>query len=320
MMKNVCLLIPCALLTICSVGATASAKTRINYFKCTPFFLNGDKTIMTFDVNASEALPLNIEIYIINPLYPDGTLLTKTKITSSKVLNYNYDNKYTYASENKVKVSYSVGKEKKKSFSHAIEVSNGSFYTLNDSVFDYSTTSKNYFYSGDSANWTLNSERYTFYNFENTYVPNYYHKINISDFYLKANSTFQNKISYGNALFAITNREHAFDGFNHDETFAYIPLCLTKKGDDYVLSFDRDLYVDPFTLQMSPVQEDGFVKTDYLYFPRDKKRFENEYQCMITINNLGIDKATFVSYFKYKSLLNIFGDCRNSEFCIVNYD
>ena len=47
------------------------------------------------------------------------------------------------------------------------------------------------------------------------------------------------------------------------------------------------------------------------------KRYEEEYDCFIVVDSIGIDDAKVSHAFTIKSQKNIVGDCLNSEFCIV---
>lgn len=310
------LLLLSTLTAVNSIGADIAPSSSISSFKCTPFYRSGKVSKISFYVKASRTNKTSITIDIINDLYPNGIKIYSKIFTTSETVNVSYNNNYTRSSGNTLRVTEKLS-DTTKIIQHEIEVAESNTTVINDSIFEFNSSS--YFYSYSNNLWQRKKEKTIFYNFEDQYMPNYYHQIDISNFQVDLNQSFNSaSVSCDNAVFAITNINGIFDSFEHDADFAYIPLTFEKKNSIFVLKFKNDIYVNPLTLKMSAYAELGFVKTAHFYLPRNEKRNENTYNCYISFEGMGIDKSNFLASFKYKSLLNTFGDCRNSEYCIVN--
>ena len=300
-----------------SIGATPSkTESGITKIVCTPFYLNEKMSYVSLSVNATRTERASIKVSIVNDLYPDGIIIfTKMFSTSSKV-DVEYNNEYTRPIGNSIVITQTINRATT-TIKHDIEAVVSNAEVVNESPYEYTSTSNFYTWLSITKKWKTSKEVYVMTNFEEFYMPNYYHKIDISDFKItyKTTSGFFNMRS---GLLAITNLNGSFDSFEHDKKYAYFPIVLVGTSSNYNLSFENKFYVDPMTLIMSPVPKDGYVETKNLYLPRNEKRSENNYDCMLTLDGLGQDNTKFLSRFKYKSTLNILGDCRNSEYCIAN--
>ena len=198
-----------------------------------------------------------------------------------------------------------------------IDTISGSSYRISGSDCDYNTSGKIFTYK-EASGWVSIVEKLTFTNFNDTYIPDYYHKIDLKEFKIKTSLSFPSILTCSSAYLYVTNYNGAFDDFKQNSGRAEFEISLAKSSSSYYLKFKDDLYVNPETLRMYSTNVPNTVKTSYLYFPVDGRRYEDKYNCYISINGLGISYSSFLLTFKYKSLLNIFGDCRNSEYCIVN--
>lgn len=316
-MKKLSLLLLSFITSTFGLGATTETPYGLRTFKCTPLYVDGSTSTFSFDATCTIAKKVKIEIFLINDFYPEGKSLYSGSLSRKGIINLKYNNEYTRPKGNSILIKETLSDGSVKTYNHSIEVAKSQFCKINDANYSYESTSS--FYTLTNKKWSVIKEQYNFYNFEEFYFPNYYHKINISDFSLKPISSFEsNTVIFNEAKFLISNRDGIFDSFEHDKSYAYFNLNLVSSKNGFNLAFKDQLYVNPTTLEMSSTPKDGFVKTNYLYLPRNEKRIENSYDCTILISGLGIDKSDFMTKFKYKSLLNTFGDCRNSEYCIVN--
>ena len=309
------LLLLSTLTAVNSIGASSTTSQGISTIKCTPFYRAGINSTISITYKTMKKSNVVIIVDIVNSLYKEGTNIFKGVFTGASTINIPYDNNYSRNSGNTIRITQIMGGNTK-IIEHEIDVAESSVAVIDGSIYNFE--SKSYFYIYENDTWLKKKETVTFYNFENQYVPNYYHQITISDFSIKLSESIDNKINCSNAVFAITNKNGIFDLFEHDEEFAYFPLDFENEGSVNNLKFKNDLFVNPQTHQMSPIQKPNYVRTTVLYLPINEKRFEDTYNCYISFVGFGIDRATFISNFKYKSLLNTFGDCRNSEYCIVN--
>lgn len=309
------LLIPSLLLCFSSVGASAVTTNTITSFSTTPLYNDGSKTNMQIQAVGTNANITKVEVYIINDLYPDGISIYSASFSSKSSKNFSYDNSYTRPN-NSIKISWH-GKlaTSEKSVTKAIPVIDGTTYSINKQL--YTNTSRGKIYTFSNGSWTETSQTLKFTNFEDIYMPDYYHKLDLSIFKIKYNLSFPATMSCKRATLSISDKDNKFKNFSHTYGVFQIELKLTKSNQNYTLGLSNKLYVNQTTLEMSPVSKSGFVATDYFYFPRNEKRNEGNYKCHINLDGIGIDHSTFQSSFSYKSILNIMGDCRNSEYCIT---
>ena len=304
-------------LTTTSIGAVPLKDDNgLTKVVCTPFYLDKKMSCISLTANATKTIRVSIKVSIVNDLYPEGIEIGTKAFSNISTYNLEYNNEYTRPNGNSIVITQTIFKEKT-IISHDIEAVTSNVKTVNESPYEYTSLSNFYTWSSKTNKWKESKEIFVMTNFEEIYMPNYYHKIDISDFKIEYKTT-SGFINMRSGLLAITNLNGSFDSFEHDKKYAYFPIVLAGTSSNYNLSFENKFYVDPMTLKMSPVPKDGYVETKNLYLPRNEKRSENNYDCMLTLDGLGQDNTKFLSRFKYKSTLNILGDCRNSEYCIAN--
>lgn len=314
--RNIVLFLSSSLLVASSMGATVSYYA--DDFSVAPLCLDGKPSLMEFKVYANSTNTVTVKISIYNDLYTSSKSIYSSSFSSNQTVQFNYMNEYTRQGENEIRLTWQCKKTKQgATIKRNVDVSSGDlirinssryFYTSNSSIFNHKNS------SGDSSRKQI----INFYNFENLYMPNYYHKIDISTFHFDFDGSFPYKLDFDSATLTLIDKNHIFNGLERSGENIFIPLSLYKNGNDYSLCFKNDMYVNQLTLEMSTKSQTGYVKTKYLYFPRNGKMYETDYDFNISIFGLGIDHSTFVSSFKYKSERNIIGDCRNSQYCVVN--
>lgn len=310
------LLLLSTLTAMSGVGAGTDTNSGVYSLKCTPFYRAGINSKISFNVRASKMNKVIVTVDIVNDLYKDGITIYNKTYTAAGSANISYNNSYTRSSGNILRIKQGTSK-RNKTIECEINVAKSSTIVIGDSIYNFESNS--YYYSYSNSGWSKNKEKISFYNFEDCYMPAYYHQIDFSNFYIKLNETLNtSNISCENAVFGITNKNGIFNSFEHDSELAYFPLTFERKDSSFFLKLKNVLYVNPLTQEMSATQKTNFVKTRLIYLPKNEKRYEDEYNCYISLEGFGIDRADFLTNFKYKSLLNTFGDCRNSEYCIVN--
>lgn len=316
-MKNrILLLLSSTALVSTSVGAT-TATNSLTSFKSGPLNNAGMLTQMEISATASLSNPLTVAVYIENDLYTSGKLIYTASIKKKGTESFTYNNQYTRTS-NKLRIEWKLKTDKT---SHTATVnpgiSNGEIINLNSS--EYKVTSVSNITAYSALNGTRTSkQKLTFYNFEEKYIPDYYHKIDLTNFKIKNETNFPSELICESATFSISNVNNIFYRFTSG-TAARFNLDMVLMNGSYTFVFKDPLYVNPTTLEMLPSNEEGFVRTKHFYLPRNLKRTEETYLCQLRVNEIGIDNNDYIVNFRYKSLLNIIGDCHNSEFCIVNH-
>lgn len=316
MMKNIRLLALSSLMCLSSVGAT-KLESKINNFSIAPLYFDDLTTDITIGATIVGNHYLSVQIFLINDLYPDSIEIYRGMITETGTYNVEYLNEYTRPGTNMIRLMYmNIGTRESFSSVHKISVATGSVINLNSEEYQFESKSRSL--SLKNGLWLETKEKLVFYNFVDQYISNYYQKIDLGDFYIVKEGGFPKTLKFGEAYFSITNRNGAFDGIARNQENAIIPLTFMKNGDTYALSLKEKLYVHPLSLQMSTIPHQYYVETKHIYFPRNEKRYEGEYQCSIVLKEFSSDSNTFVTHFKYKSLLNVLGNCRNSEYCVIN--
>ena len=298
-----------------SMGAVIPKQPTFG-FKISSLHTYKVSTDFSVTVTATTTNKIRVLVYIVNSVYPDGVNILDETFSKSATKNYTYDNQYTRPNNNSVKLTMIDVKSKTQQTStHELEVVSGDTYRINDPIYTYKSASK--IYSLSSGKWTITYESLVFHNFQDKYVPNYYHKLDLSNFYIERTGAIPPNLTFKRGQLLISNINNTFGSLSKDGSTVLLDLNLRKSGSTYYLEVDNDLFVNQRNLDMSFVEKEGYVKTKHLYFPLNNKKNEETYTCTIVIDGLGIDSSDFLLTFKYKSLLNIFGDCHNSEYCIV---
>lgn len=317
-MKHLRLLFTSSLLMVSATGAG-----RFDYIvddiAIEPFNLEKRGSTIRFHVNANKLVDVNVKIYIINSNFRGEHLYFEETYTSKEDVNVVYDNLDTAIKNNYVKIEWDCPKRNVHDYvQHSADISPGGDYNLEENEYRYISHAKCFRYLEDSG-WTAHEQELEFSNFFDAYVPNFYHKIDPTEFKIESISGYTGDLIDRNSFFTISNLNGAFDSLNHDENNAILPIKIVSDNNykTFHLEFSEDLFVNTQTLEMSLTRKPGFIKTQYLYLPINGKKYEKEYQCSISLNNFGYDDLNTVVNFKYVSVLNIIGDCHNSEYCII---
>lgn len=303
----------------CSIGTKAvlpRPEDGLNYFFVSPFYLDKSTTTLIFSIRSALKKTYGFAVYLINDLYPRGIAIYKGSTSKTEVCKFYYNNQHTRPSGNSIRITV-TGNGLNINTTHAVSVASGKTVLLGSNVSTVVAKAPSYKYTA-VTDWFAINETLSFENFNDYYVADYYHKLDISSLKIHRGVVPDEVImSRCNAALAISYQNGVFDEFPHSGSTAQISVNITQKGSDFLLSFP-EMYVDKYTLRMSPNQLTNYVKTKYLYLPRNEKRFEENYHCSLVLNYIGADCNKYILQFTLKSLLNTMGDCRNSEYCIVN--
>lgn len=285
-------------------------------FKVTPLNLLGKNSEIEICGGASSKTPLYVKVLLINDLYETGVEIVNYTFTSSGIKRFSYSNEYT-RDKNTIKVTWQVkGSAETNTASHLIGVVSSSTYRITDESYFYRSKNNGIQYT-PSSGWESIKQAITFKEFQELYMPDYYHKLDLSVFRITDSATFPSTLTCSSGLLSVTNLNGIFDNIATGNKI-YLPITLNKEKSDYSLKFSNILYVNPVTLLMSSTPKDGFVETKYLYFPRNEKNKEMNYNLEIALSGVGFEYNNFIYSFRYKSILNILGDCHNSQYCVVN--
>lgn len=303
------------LLTLGVFKAPVRNKSALKEISFTSFNLVENINEFKLSVLAFAAIPLTVSVFIVNDLYPDGVKIYQETFNASIETSFSYDNRYTRSKNNSVLIKEATS-SKEKTEMHEVTTYTSSIKRISGSEFSYESNANLYLYTSKDG-WSVTKEKLNFINFDDTYIPDYYHKVDLSDFKISFNNAISEDIIFESGLFIINNYNGAFNKYTNEPELQ-LPLVLVKETTNrYYLRFENLLYVDKYSLELCSAETEDTVKTYQFYFPRDKKQDEEGYNIRIVLNGMGVDYSKFLVDFKYKSIDNIFGDCHNSKYCIV---
>ena len=166
---------------------------------------------------------------------------------------------------------------------------------------------------GDSLTYT--SERIHFVDWEENIYTNIYHKIPFED--IEIAYVGLNEIQYKEANMIISGYQHLFPNLVYQDNKTKIPLKITKKGSDLLLSFKNTLFVHPKLLLTSLEPLEGYVATNSLYLPVNMFSKADGLRIGFEVKELGIDKISFSWSMGTDLISEWIGECSDSQYCIV---
>lgn len=97
-----------------------------------------------------------------------------------------------------------------------------------------------------------------------------------------------------------------------------IPLKFNYFSNDYgyITSSDR-MYYNPTTNELSSIKRSGYLKTNKLHFPPNKKSLISKYTFTLVLAKFGHCKKTYKYNFNFTFGRNYLGSCSSSDYCII---
>lgn len=282
----------------------------------TPLDMSNVDSPIFISYGASEKQRFVIKIDIINDLYVDGVnIFTKSATTSGNYV-FHYKNTYTRI-KNTIRITTSSGKIGTETVvEKEINLVSENMINLNDD--DMSQSSTKYLTYSTKEGYTYRSEKLEFVNFYDYYVPDYYHKLDIRDFKIHNDPLTKLDLQTGDGYLILTNSGKGFEKLCGGKKSCTLNVEIINDGSNYYhLEFKDKLYVNKYDLTMSKTKEKDYVETKYIYFPRNGYRSQEDYNLMILLNGVGVNRDNFYLNFKFKAIQNLIGDCHNSEYCVT---
>ncbi|MCH5179880.1 MAG: hypothetical protein J1F32_01535 [Erysipelotrichales bacterium] len=125
---------------------------------------------------------------------------------------------------------------------------------------------------------------------------------------------FQDELQFDEITMEIMDKNNIFPLLTHKEDTVIINLELEKKNNMYYLSLLDKLYVYNDTLILSNSPKDGFVRTNYLYIP--KNCLEEQFDITIKFKSLGLQKINcYYNYILWRNKKFV-GSCSSSLNCV----
>ena len=274
-----------------------------------PFYLNKESTVVV----TTKSSYLRVLLFIQNDKHTNAAVLVK-EIYEPGTYVYKYDNSYT-RSKNRVFVRYSTGGTSLDTQHLDRNVPKSSYLNITNNQSLTSDESLAVLY-GDMS-YSLKTLTYSFSGFEGIYVPTYFHKIDLTDFQILI-SKEERPFFTCNPTLSIKNYENAFNKIGGETETVTIPLNIIETENGFSFALANDYYVDPASLKMYTYPtSSSFPKTKHIYLPRNEMKNQDKYECYFMLSEFGIDRDLLIHHFDIKANKNIFGDCKNSQYCIV---
>ncbi len=291
-----------------------SYANKFDYIEVPPLNLpGGGKTAIKVKVSFSTSKINKCSIVIKNDSYPDGvTIYSISRRTKSFNFTYEYDNAYT-----KLNSILEF---------HATDVSMLSLYPEMTtypiiSPATYKPDSLvNIYYHGKQFGWQMEREYFEFRNFTEYYVPDYYHKVDFSEFSIYREAASSTGIPYTRASVLIDNYQGIFSDIGSlqtNGTQVHVPLELIEDDTHTChFAFKEKMYVHKTTLKMSLTQKEGYVETRHLYLPKRGMVEQENFKFQFSIVDLGGSKALFTHRMNVKAPIDIVGSSATAEYYI----
>lgn len=187
--------------------------------------------------------------------------------------------------------------------------------SVNDS---YQTSPNCYIYTKENNEQYI-SESYNSFNFPELLELDKYQRLDFSKYRFKYKPYVnrQTLSCYQISMLCFDLNNYMKD-LHRKDGLVYINLDLKydKNNNEYYLAPKDNLYVDPVTLRMSFNKEEGYIKTNYLYFTDNLKNVMDELDFHINLNGLGSNKINLMLKTNLIMSNSLFGNCSNSQYCI----
>ena len=157
-------------------------------------------------------------------------------------------------------------------------------------------------------------DEYQFANLATGWVIDTYNFIDFSNCYFYFNAAYP--YTYHSATLTIKDNANLFPYLQNSSKNVIFPLKIEQNANICSFSYDEDIYVNEETLDMSFNASPGFVKTEKIFLPRNKKSILSSTDIKLQIVFSGraaytIDLTT--SFIFGKSLV---GSCQDSTYCV----
>lgn len=301
-------LIALPLLSISLTSIPKSVENQKPTFYISPVHLSKQSTFVV----ESHSSSLNFTIYLDNDNRHDVPIVSDSLNEPGRYI-YKYDNRYT-RKNNQIKVVYNYGSGEITSpyIARNIEKGKTKYIENNESIISEST----YAILDENLSWNLKKAEYSFENFSGLYVPDFYHKIDLSSFKILVDELERPFFTQESRL-NIYNVNGVFDDIEGAGELVTFNIDFDEVDDGFVPKLKDPLYVDRTTLLMSSTPKEGYVQTRHIYLPINAMDLQSEYNSYFFFGSFGLDQTSVFYRFEIKALLNTFGDCFNSEYCIV---
>ena len=289
---------------------------------------NGNLKI-TFDVSFNKSVgkvTRNINIYTSYVIKDGSSVSNSYRVDSTSLYHcfYTYTIKleHSYVDDVKVRIliTYSSGQAVCSRDFIARKVGCDYLTSAKISSGSYSPVTSAYSYSHNAGEKYI-TEKFEFNNFGGAYAYLEHNYVDFSEFKInRVVDSVNTNISCSSAYATFYNYDNVFDNFStlsESKMYCTIPLTLLNDEDNnYYLSPTNNLYVNPFTREISDTKLDGYVPTKYLFLPINYL-YQFYYRTnSIKITEIGISKSYIVYNYSFYQGAKLFGDRGNVAYYI----
>ena len=279
------------------------------------FIFNGTVSILN-GVNNSN-LRLRYELYSslrygMDKYYSSSYVGSKFSYPSTKEINYSFRlNDFDNIAREEVIVKFGLYDTSTKKYLNYI---NGHLYNKKENRISISSgTTYEYdrlFYLRDEKV----TEKYVFNNFSEIVEIKDYYRLDLSS--LSFEYYCYKPFDATEACLYLDDEDNIFPYFNVGFNLKTIPLYINNK-DNTVNFIFKNLYVNPTTLDMSLVNREGFISTNYFYLPKNKINKLQGFPLTLSLIGGGVNNISFDYDFTINLSSLLIGPCNQSSFCIV---
>jgi len=297
-------------------------KNDFDYISSSLLFVDDRLTTIEYRYSLTNTAIIysSARVLIKNETYPEGKLIySKSNDSYKDTKTFTYSNKYTCSTGNSLLFQLYEKTTLIKEVILDVQVCDCRKIeppSLKDSLFKSVSSVQ---YKNQNIKYTYDTLKFD--GFDTFYVPNYYQMIDFSKFKFSF-STVNKKVEESTTYAVVCDTYGFFSdigtlGENNNIT---LKCNLVYKDGWYFPEIIDPLYVDVLTMEMNRDKKQGYVATKYLFLPRNEMKKQTEFSIKICIENVGINNYQIEHNVNVHSLLNIFGDCSNSEYCINTID
>ena len=294
-------------------------KNKFDYISAEPF--KGGKKLSRVHVKYSFKLPTSstLTIQVISKAYPNGKqLFTKTSKIQKVAIDYDYDQTgglKTYPSiilrfnmtssygNDQVDISLKINQYQD------INLTSGGTYESDKTLAVYRYNQGVEYYS----------EKFTFSNISNDLTITSLGGIKISDFMFDYDvfDGYQLKVRSSHIMLMCEADDYPNFGEYLVDGLArklYITPFYSAVRKGYYFTNNDQYYVNPISLDMSTTEQEGYVMTDYIYFPFVNP--EKVYALILVAEDVGINGSRLVYTRNVRVDNKLYGNCADSLFCL----
>lgn len=311
--------------TVFGISATPIQRYELEYLYITP--AHTDKTyksrlILKISTNVGSVKNKLIYFYVYNSSYPTGTMINNTRPKdSSGVCDILFTTYCFVKGKNEVHIFFFDEDGKKNEYLFNVSIDDRAptveVSSLKNQCYEMAniqgyTKSRGYFTA---------TNRHDFQNWTKQYYLPIYNKFDITNLkYREMIGNYLVAAQYESIKLYIPTNYDIFADVTQEERKSSrlsLNLELVESGHyNYYLRFVSQLYVNPITHQMARSPRNGFVKTNYIYLPKDGYAKTNNLRFYIACEKIGTMRMKFNYNFVVQGSKSRIGDCIMSEYCV----